>query len=289
MLGQRVISAIVIVIAAVIPAVLGQPVLALALLALAILGTREFSRALESKARVLTLPSTIVVGSTVLVGGLTGSHTALLGAVSLGSILIWIAALVRAEIQGSTRDYALSLVPVIYIGLPLAYLSLIRDIEGDSASGWLQRVNDFALTSSSAAGLGWLVLIVASTWMTDSAAYLGGRAFGRTKLAPTLSPAKTREGAASGAIAGALTGAVAVAALGLDVPLYVGAVIGFVLSVLGQAGDLAESIIKRDLGIKDMGDLIPGHGGVLDRIDALLFTLPAGYFLIWIATEVNWP
>jgi phosphatidate cytidylyltransferase len=290
MLRQRVPSAIVIVLAAVVPAVLGHPILTIALIALAALGIAEFARAVRtSSVNVLTWP--VIVLGTVLItlAGFEASLVWLVATIVLGSIGLFIALMLRGTIEGSTKDYAFSIGALAYVALPLAHMPLIRNHGDNETSGWLQSVNDLAITSAPAAGLGWLVLIVASTWMTDSAAYLGGRAFGKHKLAPTLSPKKTIEGAVAGALFGAFTGAVAAHLLGLPVPVYVGALLGLIISALGQAGDLAESLIKRDLGIKDMGNLIPGHGGILDRIDALLFTLPAGYYLVLVATEVNWP
>lgn len=290
MLRQRVLSAIIIVIAAVVPAVLGHPILTLALVALAALGISEFSRAVSAiDVRLLRWPAIALATIVISLSGLLDAPISLLAAVVLGSIGLLIAAMIRGAIAGSTRDYAFSLASVIYVALPLAHMSLIRDHGADDVAGWLQTANNASIVSLPADGLGWLVLIVAATWMTDSAAYLGGRSFGNHKLAPTLSPGKTVEGAIAGVIAGAATGALATGLLELPVPIYVGASIGLVISTLGQAGDLAESMIKRDLGIKDMGNLIPGHGGILDRIDALLFTLPAGYYLVLLATEVTWP
>jgi phosphatidate cytidylyltransferase len=290
MLRQRVLSAIVIVIAAVIPAVLGHPVLTIALIVLAVLGIREFARAVESnQVRLFTWPVIVVAGALIVLAGFEARADLLLGVLALGSIGLFLWAIIRDSISGATRDYAFSIAGAIYIGLPLAHMLLIRSHGNDDTASWLQTVNSLALVTLPSAGLGWLVLIIAATWMTDSAAYLGGRAFGKTKIAPNLSPKKTVEGATAGLIVGGLTGAGFAALLGLPIPVYVGAILGIVISGIGQLGDLAESLIKRDLGIKDMGDIIPGHGGILDRIDALLFTLPAGYYLILLATEVNWP
>jgi phosphatidate cytidylyltransferase len=292
MLRHRVPSAIAIVIAAVIPAVLGHPVLTVALIVLATLGIVEFCRAAESLgARPFTWQAILIVAALVAVLGSGLSLVLALAIIILGPIALLIFAMIRGSISGSTRDYAFSIVAIIYIGAPVAHMSMIRahDAGSDPVASWLQRVNDLSVSSEPATGLAWLVMIVAITWITDSAAYLGGRAFGSHKLAPTLSPGKTVEGAIVGVLAGVLTGVAFAMLLGLDIPIYVGAAIGLLLSALGQAGDLAESLIKRDLGIKDMGNIIPGHGGILDRIDALLFTLPAGYYLMLVATEVSWP
>jgi len=119
------------------------------------------------------------------------------------------------------------------------------------------------------------------TWVSDTFAYFGGRALGRHKLIPRVSPGKTVEGAVS-AVAGTLLAGAAysilLARFGAYVPsIAEGAVFGLLVSVAAQAGDLAESLWKRDVGVKDSGTLLPGHGGALDRFDSLLFTLPLGY------------
>jgi phosphatidate cytidylyltransferase len=119
------------------------------------------------------------------------------------------------------------------------------------------------------------------TWVSDSFAYFGGRALGKHKLIPRVSPGKTVEGAVS-AVAGTLLAGAAysmvLARFGSYAPsVFEGAVFGLLVSVAAQAGDLAESLWKRDVGVKDSGTLLPGHGGALDRFDSLLFTLPLGY------------
>lgn len=131
-------------------------------------------------------------------------------------------------------------------------------------------------------GLEWTLLGILAIMTTDAAAYAGGRAFGRRKLAPTISPNKTVEGA----IFGWLGGFGAVLALdqifGLDATLYPLVLLALALPVFSQLGDLAESRLKRALDVKDSSNLIPGHGGVLDRLDSLLFGLPVVFcFLQW--------
>jgi phosphatidate cytidylyltransferase len=119
------------------------------------------------------------------------------------------------------------------------------------------------------------------TWCGESAAFFVGRRFGRHPLAPRVSPGKTVEGALAQLIA---TSAAALAGAPL-VALSLGeaAVIGLVLGALGQLGDLGESFLKRSAGAKDAGRLIPGHGGVLDRLDSLLFNVPALYYWLYFA------
>jgi phosphatidate cytidylyltransferase len=121
------------------------------------------------------------------------------------------------------------------------------------------------------------------TWVGDSAAMTGGRTFGGPKMAPTISPGKTRSGGVSGlvgsAFAGVLVARFALAPAGIPLGLGAAALIGLALGVVGQAGDLAESLLKREAGVKDSSHLIPGHGGVLDRFDSLIFVLPVAALL----------
>lgn len=131
-------------------------------------------------------------------------------------------------------------------------------------------------------------LPVLLTWSSDTFAYFVGRAFGRRKLIPRVSPGKTVEGSL-----GALLGTLCVALLyvpllarfpGYQVSLGEAAFLGLLISVAAQVGDLAESLLKRDAGVKDSGTLLPGHGGALDRFDSLFFTLPVAYaFLRYVA------
>jgi len=123
-----------------------------------------------------------------------------------------------------------------------------------------------------------VLFLVGVTWIGETAAYLVGSAVGRHKLAPVISPKKTVEGAAAqvvmSVVSGAALGAWLLPQCGTAVAIAGGALVG----VVGQVGDLAESVIKRSVGTKDTGGIIPGHGGVLDRIDSLLFNLPAFYY-----------
>jgi phosphatidate cytidylyltransferase len=130
-------------------------------------------------------------------------------------------------------------------------------------------------------GFGWTVLAFVATWLNDTLAYFGGRFFGRHKMLPTISPKKTWEGFAGGAIGSVLAGLILKAIFpeawlpGLTVAGCF--LVGIVAALLGPTGDLVESMLKRAAGVKDSGSLIPGHGGLLDRIDALLFVGPWVY------------
>ncbi len=123
-----------------------------------------------------------------------------------------------------------------------------------------------------------VILVLALTWATDTAAYFAGTRLGRRRLCPELSPKKSWEGAFAGLIAGAAVSAVIGPWAGI--PAWQAGAIGFAGSVFAQLGDLFESAVKRYTGVKDSGRLIPGHGGILDRIDSLLFSGPAVYWLV---------
>jgi phosphatidate cytidylyltransferase len=136
-----------------------------------------------------------------------------------------------------------------------------------------------------AAGTALLLFPLVLTWIGDTAAYAVGRKIGRRKLMPDVSPGKTVEGALAALIATTLTSVIYArlvlepfAQLGFTLVLAV--VFGAVVSVAGQIGDLAESLLKRSAGVKDSSNLLPGHGGVLDRMDALYFVLPVSYLLM---------
>jgi len=129
-----------------------------------------------------------------------------------------------------------------------------------------------------AGGACWLFLVIASCWAADTAAYGVGKKWGRRKLCPAISPGKTVEGA----IAGLVGSVLAAAAFGFwfGLPPAQGALLGLLLGVTGQVGDLTESKVKRWAGVKDSGALLPGHGGVLDRFDSLLPNAPVGFYCL---------
>lgn len=163
----------------------------------------------------------------------------------------------------------LTVVGIVYPGL-VAYMYPLR-------------YHDYAV--GALAGTVLLMLPIAVTWATDTGAYAFGRMFGKRKLIPSVSPAKTVEGALGGLLA-AVTGTwlyvmflmqpfAQLSVLPLGVILF-----GLSIGVVGQIGDLSESLFKRDAGVKDSGTLLPGHGGILDRFDSLLFVLPVAYLLL---------
>jgi phosphatidate cytidylyltransferase len=156
-------------------------------------------------------------------------------------------------------DVAASLFAPVYIGLPLGALAAVR----------AQPLN----------GREAILLLLAVIVVSDSAQYYTGRAFGKRKLSPTISPKKTVEGAIGGIVFGTLALAFGGGYVFAS-PLWVLALLGAAISLLGIVGDLFESLLKRSAGIKDSSNLIPGHGGVLDRIDSWLFAAPVYYVFV---------
>ncbi len=203
----------------------------------------------------------IVVPASVLLAGLVAvldRERWALAVLGLGAGLAWLLAGRRALGAG-----------VIYIGLASVALIWLR---GDGAVG---RAN--------------VLFLVVVVWASDIGAYAAGRVFGGPKLAPAISPGKTWAGAVGGLLAAMLVGEAAGHALGPAAPGRAALVAG-VLGVAAQAGDLLESAIKRHFGVKDSGRLIPGHGGLLDRLDGLLTAAPAtaGFVLVLGRGVVLW-
>lgn len=187
--------------------------------------------------------------------------------VMMGVAFLWMAReLGRRDKSVSMLRLAMSAAGLLFVALPLGFLTLLRELRGDSA--------EFYVAGRNAA-----VLLVSLVWTQDTAAWAVGMAFGRHRLAPAVSPKKSWEGAVGG-----LAAAVAVALFLREAwmrPLFGrGEVVLLAagLGALAQVSDLAESLIKRCLGVKDSSQLLPGHGGVLDRFDSFLFSAPFLYF-----------
>ena len=172
-------------------------------------------------------------------------------------VIVWLAFAVLRQSR-TLHDAAVDLVAPIYIGAPLGMLVALQMLSGPRAP----------------------LLLIATIVVSDTAQYYSGRAFGRRPLAPAISPHKTVEGAIGGVICGALFMSIAIAFVFPATPMIVRILLGLVIVFLGIAGDLFESRLKRAAHVKDSSALIPGHGGVLDRIDALLFAVPVFYFMV---------
>ena len=136
-------------------------------------------------------------------------------------------------------------------------------------------------------GLHWIVLILIIIWTGDTVALVVGKTFGKSPFAPVLSPKKTNEGALAGLLAGLGMAGLVQHFLFKDLALNHVMIASILLGIFGQLGDLAESMLKRAAEVKDSSHLIPGHGGVLDRMDSLLFAFPVLYFYLLIVQQMK--
>ena len=225
-----------------------------------IVGATEFVSlhpVLSSTARGAAVAGAVVLASGIVTGG-DRAATAFIfaGAVAL-AIAVWV--YLRAPVEAGTTVWGrwpTALLGVLYLGL---------------AGGVLIRWG----REASFAAIVWLF---ATLWVNDTTAYFVGLAAGQHKLAPKISPGKSWEGGLAGLLAATTTAAVGSVALG--VPVWTGAVLGMAVSITAQAGDLFKSTMKRRVGVKDSGTLLPGHGGIIDRFDGLLVASPVAYLLI---------
>ena len=252
----RVISGVVLA-AAALAAIVFLPFAALRMLTsiVAGLGAAEFAH-ITGAARSL-LARALVIAITVWACWWSAVPAPL--SIVLVSLLViaWLAIEVLRE--GRTfQQAAVDLVAPIYIGAPLGMLVALHMRSGPKA----------------------VLLLIATIVISDSAQYYTGRAFGKRPLAPTISPKKTIEGAIGGVLFGTLFMALALPLVFPLTPLLLRVLLGAAVVVFGIVGDLFESRLKRLADMKDSSHLIPGHGGVLDRIDALLFAAPVFYFFI---------
>lgn len=283
---QRAISSIGVVLVGIVPAILGSPVFSFVVGLIAIGALYELYRAYQRVgARPSTWTGTVAIIALVVIAGTDAPFRALTGAMCAYTLLALAQHLPKKDINGALIDWSFSLSGVMYIGFTLMHFILIRRIHGSVDMDWVRQADALIGDGRAALGLAWLLFVLVTTWMTDVFAYLIGRTWGRVKLIPHISPGKTREGAIGGLIGGTITGVVAGWAFGVPVALFVMAILGALVALGAMIGDLCESLIKRQIGIKDMGSIIPGHGGVLDRIDALLVTVP---FVFYAALFVGW-
>jgi len=165
----------------------------------------------------------------------------------------------KRELSESSLDISHKVLGLAYLSLPLSFLTLLAEFEQ---------------------GRFWLLFLLVVIWSNDTFAYFAGRKLGRHKLAPVISPKKTVEGAVAGIAGGAAVGLLFVRFTGMDSSPLNTIVITVVVGIVAMAGDLAESLLKRGAGVKDSGTMIPGHGGVLDRIDSLIFPIPLLYYYL---------
>lgn len=168
----------------------------------------------------------------------------------------------RRQKEGAFNSWVWTVAGILYVGWLLGHLVALRGLDD---------------------GRNWVFFILFVTWASDTFAFFVGRKFGRHKLAPSISPGKTWEGAAGGVGAAVIMSILFFTPTPFRLPLisWQAIPLAVLVSIFGQLGDLVESLLKRNMGVKDSGSLMPGHGGVLDRIDSLVFASVVVYYVVY--------
>ncbi len=306
-LTQRVLVALVAIPIVVAVAYVGGWALGILLALFAAGGALELCRiARGTGARPFDMTAAVAAAATVIAATAYPDPTRaapiwslLLIAVTLGAL--GAAIFKRGPARRPLASTGATLLAVTLCGVTLAYAVFLRHMLPDGIDDWNMVASrdgptrilfDRAVANSvdfrPAIGLTLLGFPLLVTWINDSAAYFAGRAWGKRKLIPSVSPGKTVVGAAAGFGASVLLGALLAelvlgSRFGLPIGWLGGSICAALVSVAAQIGDLAESLLKREAGVKDSGAFFPGHGGILDRLDALLFAFPVGYWSLLIA------
>lgn len=222
-------------------------------------GLWEFIRLVDPVSGVRAIPS--VLGGIGLIGAtyMGGLEWFGLGVALVVLLQLSLAVLERGEMEANLRWAGLRLLGTLYLACPLSLAVALRGMPR---------------------GGEYILLACGIVWVGDTGAFYAGSALGRHPLAPQVSPNKSVEGSVAGLIASMAATWVLARALSISVGLVPSLLVGGVIGGVGQVGDLAESFIKRALRVKDTGRLIPGHGGMLDRVDSLLFAIPV--FYVWV-------
>ena len=182
---------------------------------------------------------------------------------TLAVVLSLIGLLARRQKEGAFTSWIWTIAGIFYVGWLLSHLVALRGLDD---------------------GRNWVFFVLFVTWVSDSSAFFIGRALGKHYLAPNISPGKTWEGAIGGVCGAILMSILFFAPTPFQLPLvcWQAILLSILVSVFGQVGDLVESLLKRNMGVKDSGTLMPGHGGLLDRIDSVVFAgIVVYYYVIW--------
>ncbi len=200
-----------------------------------------------------------------VLGASWGGPEWMLGGFTLTLLLAFAFAAISETRQSTTVAVATTVLGAAWIGLGLGFLILVRDLEPD--------------------GRLVLITVLLTVFVADTFAYVGGRLAGRHKLAPGISPGKTWEGFVAGVAGGVLTTWLALNGEPIGIDGWEAFALGGVIVLAAVSGDLFESMVKRDLGVKDSGRVLMGHGGILDRVDSIVFAGPAVYFAVLALTQ----
>jgi phosphatidate cytidylyltransferase len=254
--AKRVLVALPWIAFAIAITVAGGIVFSLAMIAIGVVALREWG-VITARHRPLLTPSYIAVAALIVAAHLGAAFNVLYVIAATFPLLFFFAARPRYQ-DGATVSIGVTLLGVLWIGIPLVHAVFLRELPNH--------------------GAGLLIDVLVGTFVADTAAYATGRMFGSHKVTPNLSPNKTVEGL----IGGFLIGTMGFWFAGLYQDWLSGVdalIIGAAVAAAAPVGDLFESMLKRDLGTKDTGSLFGPHGGLLDRLDAVFFTIVIGYYL----------
>jgi phosphatidate cytidylyltransferase len=274
-MATRVITGLILAVAVVTLVTIGPfPVLAAVVAAAVLVALHEFLGLLPGLKHTDRLAG--LLGGAAVLAAAAGAPDARLDAALVGTVatsvggLLLLVLLTPLPMENAGRRAAHLITGLIYVaGFGCAAILIAR---GDEATRW-----SFQLAKVNETGR-WLLLVAgAVTWANDSAAFFAGKLFGRHRMYAAVSPKKTWEGSAGGMVGSVLGAFLVTWAVGYEVDPVVLTGFALVGGALGQAGDLVESVFKRSYDVKDSGTILPGHGGLLDRIDAFLFVAPAAY------------
>jgi phosphatidate cytidylyltransferase len=270
---QRAITAAVLVPALLLVLAGGELAIALAVAGLVALAARETftllrGAGLPTRPLLGTILALALVADAAMPGLVEGGGLSL---IAVGIVLVGAAAFTELEPRDGLAAWLTTIFGALYVGL-LGFVVRLAEIAPSLPDG--------APLAVLGAERGWVLVLVLSVWAYDTGAYLVGRQFGRARFLVHISPSKTYAGLVGGVLATTAVAAVLLWGVG-QAPLH-GLVLGPLVALTAQAGDLAESMLKRAAGAKDSGTLVPGHGGVLDRVDSFLFAAPA--LTLYVAT-----
>lgn len=261
------------------------------IIGLSLLGLREFYGLIEEKGAEPLWGFGLAAGAAIPVVSWFGNEyhaTILLTAVLLTVMFVQVA---KAQISAALASISGTFFGIFYVSWLLSHAIVLRNFHGVVTSRWGPAAGADVPVD---AGVFYMLFTLSVVVVCDAGAYFAGRSYGHRKLAPQISPGKTVEGALGGVAAGVLAGLVAKGVFDLWWPALstsftwtAALVFGLVLSVVGIIGDLVESLLKRDAQTKDTGTLLPGMGGILDRIDSNLLAIPVMYYLLLAYTWVR--
>jgi phosphatidate cytidylyltransferase len=266
MMRKRWLSALVLFAIVFVAVWFDSPAYSVVLAVFATLGALEFfGMAGLPRYHPLTIFGLVWVLLFILVAHFEGNYTPLLLASAVGFSLIWL--IFSTSVKDAAVYWAWTLAGIIYIGWMMSHFIPLRQL--DSAGG-------------ADIGRDWVLFALFTNIAVDTTAFFVGRAWGRHRLAVTISAKKTWEGAVAGFVAAIATALVLTVILPnlADVPYWQAAILGALVGIFAQLGDLAESLLKRSVGLKDSGTIVPGHGGLLDRMDSIIFTVVVVYYYV---------